>query len=294
MTRSFPPTVAATQIQSQKSSVGRPDRGKKRKLQGWRFGLAMSTSAATFVLVMNVLVVIVAASNSKIEDGIGTLHTGKCSAVNKWNTALHVLINAISSVLLSASNYAMQCLTSPTRNECNDAHARGDWLDIGVAGVRNLTRISRRRRILWVLLAASSIPIHLLFNSAVFKTLDSNNYDFFIVREDFLEGAQIASHLDNTTYSPESGTYVNTLGLATSAQQRYLEDTSLYEYLSPQECISNYGVSFVSGYSNLFLITKNTSADVNLFHAQRVWHHAPRVPEESSYTGGLLAEYNVW
>jgi hypothetical protein len=292
MTCSLPQTVAATQIQSQKSSVERPDRGKKRKLQGWRFGLAMSTSAATFVLVTNVLVVIVAASTSKIENGIGTLHTGNCSIVNKWNIALHVLINAISSVLLSASNYAMQCLTSPTRNECNDAHVRGDWLDIGVAGVRNLTRISRRRRILWILLAGSSIPIHLLFNSAVFKTLDANEYVYLVVNEDFLKGAQIASHLspDDITYSPEPGTYVNTSDLAMSAQQRYLDDTSSYEHLSPQECISNYGGAFVSGHSNLFLVTKNTSADVNLFDANSIRYSS----SSYSYGGPLFKSTNIW
>jgi hypothetical protein len=250
----------------------------------------MSTSAATLVLVMNVLVVIIAASTSKIENGIGTLHTGNCSLVNKWNTALHVLINAISSVLLGASNYAMQCLTSPTRKECNDAHARGDWLDIGVAGVRNLTRISRRRRILWILLATSSIPIHLLFNSAVFKTLDANEYDYVVVREDFLEGAQITSHTPNATVWVGLDK-IRVIDFFMSAQQRYLESTSTYEHLSPQECISNYGGAFVSGHSNVFLVTKNISASVNAFTAGPIRY---RTPIGNAASGPLAQARNVW
>jgi hypothetical protein len=66
--------------------------------QGWRFGLAVSTSAATLVLVTNVGLLIWAASAHNIEGGIGTLYTGNCTPVNRWNTALHVLINALSSV----------------------------------------------------------------------------------------------------------------------------------------------------------------------------------------------------
>lgn len=79
---------------------------------------------------------------SKLENGIGTLYMGKCNRVNTWNTVLHVVINILSSILLSASNYATQVLASPTRSECDKAHARRDWLDIGVSGLRNLTRIS--------------------------------------------------------------------------------------------------------------------------------------------------------
>jgi hypothetical protein len=273
--RSFPPTGAATQAQSQKSSIQRPDRNKKRKLQGWRFGLAVSTSIATLVLFTNAGLLMWAALGHTIKDGIGTLHVGDCGDVHKWNLALHVFINALSSLLLGASNYAMQCLTSPTRRECDKAHARREWLDIGVAGIRNLTKISHRRRVLWILLAVSSIPIHLLFNSAVFKTLEANEYDYFVVSEDFLEGAPITGHYDGNgtiMIGPERrpGELIPLQGVLDSAQQRYLESTSSYDHFSPQECISIYGGTFVSGHSNLFLITSNTSANSNFFFATRV------------------------
>jgi hypothetical protein len=288
---SFSSARVRTQTLSQKPGPQRPNRGKRRKLQGWRFGLAVSVSAATFVLVANVLLVVGAASASKLENGIGFLHVGKCDVVNKWNTALHVLINAFSSLLLSTSNYAMQCLNSPTRSECDHAHARRDWLDIGVNGVRNLTRISRRRRILWTLLAISSIPIHLLFNSAVFKTLDANEYDYSVVRKDFLEGASIVS------YNPYVGSPEPVLpekpsefrSELESAQQRYLERISSCEYLSPRDCILTYGGAFVSGHSNLFLVTENSSTDINFFATEKL--HYNQVDGDD---GPLTENFNLW
>lgn len=67
----------------------------------------------------------------------------------------------------------MQCLIVPTRKECDAAHARGDWLDIGIPSFRHLSRIQWPRRIAWALLGLSSIPIHFLYNSAVFKELNN-------------------------------------------------------------------------------------------------------------------------
>ncbi|KAK3899103.1 hypothetical protein C8A05DRAFT_46749 [Staphylotrichum tortipilum] len=50
-------------------------------------------------------------------NGIGILFEGSCSRVRTLNTALHVVINALSSVLLAGSNYCMQCLSAPTRSQ---------------------------------------------------------------------------------------------------------------------------------------------------------------------------------
>jgi len=88
----------------------------------------------------------------------------------------------------------MQILSSPTRSECDKAHVRRDWLDIGVNGLQNLTRISWQRRILWTLLGISSVPIHLLFNSAVFKTFDANNSFRAVVTTDFLDGGELMAN----------------------------------------------------------------------------------------------------
>jgi hypothetical protein len=269
-------TKAAFQAPLRNSSVQQLFRSKKRKLRGWRFGLAMSASSAIFVLLTNVLLMIGAVSASKPDRDIGTLYIGSCGIVNKWNLALHLLINILSSILLSASNYAMQILSSPTRSECDKAHARRDWLDIGVNGLRNLTRISWQRRILWTLLGISSIPIHLLFNSTIFKTLDSNDYSAFVVSRDFLEG-QHATYLEqypdtyelhgNDTLEGLRGEYRDWVE---SAHQRYHENRHLYENLTSGLCTSIYGSSIVSGYSNVLIVIARDDTDINMYEAMHM------------------------
>jgi hypothetical protein len=252
----------------------------------------VSTSTATLVLLTNVGLLTWAATTHNIEKGIGTLCLGECGTIAKWNVGLHVLINILSTVLLGASNYAMQCLTSPTRAECDMAHARRDWLDIGVAGIRNLTKISHRRRALWILLAISSIPIHLLFNSAIFKTLDANEYDYLVVREEFLEGALITGDYDpngtTMTVPQRAEDLIPLQGFLESTQQRYDDSKSFYDLLSPQECISSYGTPFVSGHSNLFLVTSSPGGDMNFFSATRVRYRS------NAYTNPLTDPGAIW
>lgn len=57
----------------------------------------------------------------------------------------------------------MQLLCSPTRDEVNLAHRRGQWLQIGVLSPGNLYYLSKRRCLLWSILALSSFPLHVLY-----------------------------------------------------------------------------------------------------------------------------------
>lgn len=90
------------------------------------------------------------------------LRQGSCSDMRYLNTGLHLLINTLSSVLLAASNYGMQCLSAPTRADVDKAHFEGKWVDIGVPSVHNLRRLPATRVVLWVLLMVSSLPLHLV------------------------------------------------------------------------------------------------------------------------------------
>jgi len=56
----------------------------------------------------------------------------------------------------------MQVLSSPTRKEVDAAHAKREWMEIGIPSIRNLWDISLARTLLWIILALSSIPLHLL------------------------------------------------------------------------------------------------------------------------------------
>ena len=156
------------------------------RLQGWRFGVLLSGIMASVVLLTNCGAAIATSYMWGVHDGLSTAIEGDCHLVNQWSLGLHLVINGLGSLLLSASNYTMQVLNAPTRSDCDKAHARGDWLDVGIPSLRNIARISRRRKVLWVLLGVSSVPIHLLYNSAVFKTIDANEFTLVIARQDFL------------------------------------------------------------------------------------------------------------
>jgi glutaredoxin-related protein len=68
----------------------------------------------------------------------------------------------LSTILLGASNYCMQCMSAPTRAEAEQAHAKFRWVDIGTPSIRNLGKIRGLRVVLWLLLGISSLPLHLL------------------------------------------------------------------------------------------------------------------------------------
>ena len=136
-----------------------PQPSRRKYLQGWRFGAINCTIAASTVFIINLVVTIVFSPHG----GDEALYTGDCEKSRQMNTALHILINILSTILLSSSNYCMQCLSAPTRKEVDAAHASGKWLDIGILSYRNLRCISRKRVALWALLGLSSVPLHLLY-----------------------------------------------------------------------------------------------------------------------------------
>jgi hypothetical protein len=77
-------------------------------------------------------------------------------------TSTHVVINALSTLLLGASNYCMHIVSAPSRRDIDKMHARKKVLDIGLNSVSNTFKLGWNRRVVWVLLELSSIPLHLM------------------------------------------------------------------------------------------------------------------------------------
>lgn len=130
--------------------------------EGWQLGAAICSLVVSATLILNVTVTAWASITFGLAAGIGTIHRGPCHSVKQTGLWLHIAINVLSTMLLGASNYCMQCLCSPTRREVDKAHAKRTWLDIGIQSVRNLSKIGRMRMVLWIVLAASSVPLHLM------------------------------------------------------------------------------------------------------------------------------------
>jgi len=130
---------------------------------GWKFGTLGGVFCAAVVFFVNLMTLVTtSARHEQRDDGSIAIYEGSCEKTRRLNVGIHALINILATALLSSSNYCMQCLSAPTREDVDKAHARRKWLDIGVLSVRNLGGIPPLRVVLWSLLAATSIPIHLL------------------------------------------------------------------------------------------------------------------------------------
>ena len=138
---------------------------RNSRFHGWRMGVLLGCCMSFLVLCCNMVLIVIGATSTSGYDaeGISKIIEGDEALITRWNTVLHIFINALSTVLLSASNYTMQVLSSPTRKDIDAAHAKGKWLDVGLLSPRNLLSIPRRRATLWLILATSSVPLHLWY-----------------------------------------------------------------------------------------------------------------------------------
>ena len=132
---------------------------------GWHTGVLACATCVLVVLFINIGWTIYAATKPEYqgERDIRMLYEGSCDKRKTIGLWSHLVINALSTLLLSGSNYTQQCLAAPTRSEIDAVHARRRWMDIGVPSIRNLFRIKLERRLLWIAIGFTSIPLHLLY-----------------------------------------------------------------------------------------------------------------------------------
>jgi hypothetical protein len=102
---------------------------QESRFNGWQWGVLTGSAIGGLVLLNCAFVLIGAKSRSGYNEGIATIFTGRADKVSLISTLLHIAINVLSTLLLSARNYAMQVLSAPTDNECIKAHRQGQWLD---------------------------------------------------------------------------------------------------------------------------------------------------------------------
>ncbi|KAL3476440.1 hypothetical protein BJX99DRAFT_258376 [Aspergillus californicus] len=156
----------------------------------WIKRVQLCAVSGAVVLFINVVLVCLAAGfASKYPDNTGIssseiVHEGSCGLVQRWDVALHFLINVLSTAVLGISNYCMQTLVAPSREEVDRCHVRNQWLDIGIPSVRNLSAINPFRRWSWFILLVTATPFHLMYNSAIFKSRSTREYSVLIFPSD--------------------------------------------------------------------------------------------------------------
>ncbi|EXJ70327.1 uncharacterized protein A1O5_06395 [Cladophialophora psammophila CBS 110553] len=247
--------------------------------RGWKGSTLLFSTFCAIVSAVNLGVLIWAAAKSKNsvseDDGTLVLREGRgshqCSSIQDLNKWAHLLINLLSTILLSGSNYCMQSLSAPTRSDINSAHSSGRWLDIGVLSIRNLRWISRKRLLLWLLLGLSSLPLHLFYNSAVFISTSSNNYAVFTVDRTFLESNSTngvdyvdVSYILRSGIQPAGVENMPAISIPELASQLHGDANSKkLVNLTTEECRTAYIKTFQSAYRNVLLVSdSNVGIDV--------------------------------
>ena len=229
---------------------------------GWRGSAVLLSilSASTTVLltILLFLSVFKLGSGSSSFSGTSLLFSGECSQASRLTTLLHLAINIIASIILASSNFFMQVLVAPTRKDVDKAHARGRWLEIGVQSWRNIRFLPAANTIFWLILAFTTIPLHLIFNSTVIETKGSTNFLFVISTESFTKGADSNGSLPLVgragdllqPFSDEVNTLQNISKSIT---------TGTWEKLNLQDCYQRYNTttSVLTTYRHAVMVVSN-------------------------------------
>ncbi|KAF2822656.1 hypothetical protein CC86DRAFT_241953, partial [Ophiobolus disseminans] len=205
----------------------------------WRFGIITGAVCSFLVFVLNLSLTIWAVSTHAVRDGQTIVFEGSCMTSKQLNVMIHLVVNILGTILLGASNYCMQCLSAPTRLEVDKAHANMTWLDIGVPSFRYLTRISRKRSILWVCVALSSMPLHLFYNSVLYASVAANEYQAFVLSDKMI-------HWNSTIDVPQR--FPGAKPFVDDARAGRLKN------LTRAECIKAYGHTFEASHGSVLLI----------------------------------------
>lgn len=246
----------------------------RQKVVLWACFVIVSTICITNF----VLAVLLWSRDESSPDGVVTLYQGDCTVVRRADTATHLLINILSTLLMGASNMTLELIGAPTRKEVDKAHRAGTWLDIGVLSFRNLSRTSRVSCTIWCCLALSSIPIHFLYNSAVFSSISTNEFAWVVATETFLTGGEWPANTTtgNTTAEPGSSVYQGatqgyysmpddgSFASVSIIHNDYHENPRLYENHTTYDCLKAYRTPFAWRPSQLIMVSSNTSSSQQL------------------------------
>ena len=82
-------------------------RGNKTTGGSWKFTLYLGSIASLMVLLFNTGFAAWAATKHTGSDSTGVLFTGQCRKAQNINTAFHLVINILATLVLGASSYGM-------------------------------------------------------------------------------------------------------------------------------------------------------------------------------------------
>ncbi|KAI4941554.1 hypothetical protein J4E91_010730 [Alternaria rosae] len=239
----------------------------REERQKWRTSLYMFMGLACAVFIFNASFLAWIVRTGGTNNGLGIIYEASCDMTKKVDIGIHLLVNILSSALLSASNYCMQCLSAPTRPELDEAHGKGHWLDIGIPSLHNVVSSSfaKQKKVCWWILALSSFPLHLCYNSVVFMSRSAQTYSVIqfgpeakaAMENGSFNGSQTATATNNNLIHEAYNSYLNGKLYADAFKEGRLDEmTSL-------ECINAYSTTFQSTNGNVYLVVDEGSMPVD-------------------------------
>lgn len=232
-------------------SLPRKDAFEPMKIAGWQKGARLCLLGALISLLAEAALLTVLLKLDGTAQGPNVVFSGDCKKAKSINLALVTLLNIVGTTLVGTSSYVMQCLNAPSRREVDKAHANGRYLNVGVPSVNNFRYLSVTKLCTWSIMLFSTIPIHLLLNSVVFASLQSNNYGVLLVSPDFL---------DDPSWDLCSGpTLSTTAQFSCGAYLTAKKGDSNLSRKEPRECIQHYSGAIDNLVSNVLLVTKNAT-----------------------------------
>ncbi|GAW21844.1 hypothetical protein ANO14919_113700 [Xylariales sp. No.14919] len=262
--------------------------------------LLLQVALIGIIFATNLFILLYASSKYPARDGVGLLYAGDCDTVKNANRWLHLLINALSTGMLSASSYCIQLQASPTRGDIDKMHKLNKWLDIGAPSLRNLRYIGRWRLVSCIVLALSSLPIHLIFNSAVFQSLASNDYTVAVVKDSFTSGASWSLSTAERNRQGDVGWNEKGVNHPDQDYQTVIEDMQrdvmhgLYERKNITECYTMYEEYWDARQGNVVVVVNDETGNSDslllyTFVVPRYDNYAKNLWAASNGTGETVA-----
>jgi hypothetical protein len=248
-------------------------------LSGWR-----KTGAIFFILIWGLtlilLILFLVSFHATGSFGDTTLFIGSCTQSSRNVLILRLFINIVSTAVLTSSNFFLQLLTSPTRDDIDNAHRRRRWLDIGIPSFRNLRCASWSKLILWLLIAVTSLPFHLLFNSSVYDTDARTEIIVVLANEQILQGGNYS--LPGTGVDSLSGYGDSNIFSTVDNSEQFSREVDYIAKSAPEwqrldgpQCYEAYsGASPVSNRRHLVIILSsgNNNTGWNLSGMSELWN----------------------
>ncbi|KAI0172715.1 hypothetical protein GGR52DRAFT_419276 [Hypoxylon sp. FL1284] len=231
--------------------------------QGYKYCLILVVSVWLLCLVYAIWI----GATHKAEPGlVYTLQTGNCGAARSLNFWIHLVINIQASSLYAVSSFVMQRIVAPAREDVDKAHHARQQLKIGSLAIMNLSLLGNKRVSVFALLWASSLPIHLMFNSLIVYSSTNAEWPSYVFMlqdgqlDSFESNRSILAIPDERKYDEMPGFYsYGTMDRLELEAQYLLHQLPPLVDLTLPECIDTFGSGSSETWGDVVLVHSSES-----------------------------------